>query len=352
MYPADEEYRMPAEWELHERTLISWPLRRSMRFPEDYEKVIAGYAGFVAAIAEFEPVTVIAADRKETQRLCRRFAKRNVDVWTLPHDDSWLRDNGPTILVNRDGRRAGVNWRFNAWGEKYAPWDLDDRLAPLILDCMGMRRFDAPFVLEGGSIHVDGEGTLLTTAQCLLHSNRNPGSSRYAVENGLKRFLNVRRVIWLPNGLAGDETDGHIDNVACFAAPGKVLIQTCADPTDENYVPARQNLKRLKEAVDATGRRLSITAIPQPPVRYKRGKRLTMSYLNFYLVNGGVILPVFGGDAAATDRAAETILQSMFPDRRVRTVDGTAIIGEGGNVHCATQQVPAAVRRNARCEMS
>lgn len=331
---------MPAEWTRHERTFMSWPVQESMVYPDDHECVCEGYAQVVRAIAEFEPVSVLV-NEDDLALAQRHLDEPNIELIPIAHSDAWLRDNGPTFLVGPNGELAGVNWKFNAWGGKYAPWDLDDEVAPQILERMGVRRFDAPVVMEGGSIHVDGEGTLLTTEECLLNVNRNPELSRNQIEEILKQFVNIEKIIWLGRGLAGDETDGHVDNVACFAAPGKVIIQTCDDPSDENYEISQENLRTLREAVDAKGRKLEIVELPQPPKSMFEESRLTLSYLNFYFVNGGIILPVFGGAAEETDREAARILAETFPDRRIRTVDGMAIIKEGGNVHCTTQQMPA-----------
>ncbi|GIQ63909.1 putative agmatine deiminase [Paenibacillus cisolokensis] len=340
MYPRDLNYRMPAEWAPHIRTFISWPVRDSMCYPEQYEQVCQGYAEIIAAIAEFEPVTVVV-NPDDLEKVSRLFADNRIECLPIEHNDAWLRDNGPTFVVNDEGGLAGVNWRFNAWGGKYSPWDLDDAVAPQILRHVGVRQFDAPLVMEGGSIHTDGEGTLLTTEECLLNPNRNPQLSREQIEAHLRNFVNAERIIWLKRGLSGDETDGHVDNVACFAAPGKVILQVCDDPDDENYAITQENLKILQEAVDAKGRRLEVIPIQQPPKAFYDGSRLTLSYLNFYFVNGGIILPVFGGAAEETDRMAQQVLSETFPDRRIRTVNGMAIIREGGNVHCTTQQMPA-----------
>lgn len=330
---------MPPEWAEHERTFMSWPVRDSMVYPDDHESVCAGYAGIVKAIAEFEPVTVLV-NEADAELAKRHLDEPNIELLVVPHSDAWLRDNGPTFLLGESGQRAGVNWRFNAWGGKYAPWDLDDAVAPQILERYGIRRFDAPLVMEGGSFHVDGEGTLLTTEECLLNDNRNPELSREQIEEQLKQFLNVEKIVWLKRGLDGDETDGHVDNIACFAAPGKIVIQTCDDPEDENYAITQENLRILSEATDAKGRKFELVRIPQPPKATFEDSRLTLSYLNFYFVNGGIVLPIFGGPAEAADREAERILRETFPERRIRTVDGMAIIKEGGNVHCTTQQMP------------
>ena len=344
MYPINQNYKMPAEWIKHSRTYISWPVQSSMCYPEDYDAVCLGYAEIILAIAEFEPVTVVA-NPSDSERLSRIFQNDRIELLFIDHNDAWLRDNGPTFLIDDTGKLAGVNWQFNAWGGKYAPWNLDDQVAPQILSSGGFKRFDAPLVMEGGSLHVDGEGTLLTTEQCLLNPNRNPEQTREQIEAELKKYLNVQKVVWLKNGLDGDETDGHIDNVACFVAPSKILIQICDDPEDKNYVITQENLKILGKESDSLGRKFEIVHIQQPPKLCdpETGRRYTLSYLNFYFVNGGIILPVFGGAAAETDRLAVQVLAKLFPERRIRSVDGLAIIREGGNVHCTTQQMPEGV---------
>jgi agmatine deiminase len=332
-------FRMPAEWMPHQRTFVSWPVKESMIRPDSWESVCTGYADIIRAISEFEPVTVLIGmdDFNLAKKLC---GIRRIDWLPLPHNDSWLRDNGPTFLVDGHGGRAAVNWQFNAWGGKYSPCDLDGSVPEILLDRYCIQSFNAPLVMEGGSFHTDGEGTLLTTEECLLNPNRNPGLSKEAIAAHLQYYLGASRIVWLKNGLDGDETDGHVDNIACFASPGKVLIQTCSDERDRNYCISRENLAILQEAKDAKERRFEIVEIPQPPMRMGKGGRLVLSYLNFYFVNGGIILPVFGGDATDSDREAERILAATFPDRRIRTVDGMAIVAEGGNVHCATQQMP------------
>ncbi|MEO3945929.1 agmatine deiminase family protein [Gorillibacterium sp. CAU 1737] len=341
MYPKDLTYTMPPEWAPHSRTLISWPIQDSMVYPENYAEVCDGYAELIRAIAEFEPVSVVV-NPDDLARVKALFPDEVITCLPIPHNDAWLRDNGPTFVLDDKGAIAGVNWKFNAWGGKYAPWDLDDQVAPAILEHYGIRRFDAPLVMEGGSFHVDGEGTLLTTEECLLNPNRNPGLSREEIEEQLRLHLGITQVIWLKQGLAGDETDGHVDNAACFAAPGRVILQVCEDPSDENYAITQENLRILEQATDAAGRSLSIVKLQQPPYAEYEGQRLTLSYLNFYFVNGGIILPVFGGAAEETDRLAAEALQKEFPDRRIRTVNGMGVIREGGNVHCTTQQMPAA----------
>ncbi|MFF2909329.1 agmatine/peptidylarginine deiminase [Paenibacillus sp. NPDC057934] len=340
MYPKELNYTMPPEWSQHERTFISWPVQASMCFPDNHESVCQGYAEIIKAMAEFEPVTVIV-NPDELKTVEALVGGPRVSLLPIAHNDAWLRDNGPTFVVNGEGALAGVNWKFNAWGGKYSPWDLDDKVAPQILENLKVTRYDAPLVMEGGSIHTDGEGTILTTEECLLNTNRNPDLGRHEIEEQLRNYIGAESVIWLKRGLSGDETDGHVDNIACFAAPGKVIIQVCDDPQDENYEITQENLRILENATDAKGRKLEIIKIQQPPHVDGEDGRLTLSYLNFYFVNGGIILPVFGGTAAETDKLAAETLAGLFPDRRIRTVNGMAVIGEGGNVHCTTQQMPA-----------
>ena len=337
MNPRDLNYRMPPEWMMHERTFVAWPVADSMCYRENYESTCRGYAEIIKGIAEFEPVTVLIneGDREKAARL---ISHKNAELLVLEHNDAWIRDNGPTFIINSEGQIGGVDWQFNAWGEKYPEWELDNQVSSEILKQFSIPMFKAPLVMEGGSIHVDGEGTLLTTEECLLNPNRNPDLTREEIEQYLKAYLNVQRVIWLKKGLSGDETDGHVDNMACFAAPGKVIMQVCRDQDDENYEITRQNIEILNHSRDARGRKLEIIPIEQPPRVFYQGKRLTLSYLNFYFVNGGIVLPVFGEET--TDQKAIQTLQTLFPARLIRPVDGMAIVREGGNVHCITQQMP------------
>lgn len=334
----DCEFYMPAEWAVHEGTLMEWPVKASLINPVNYEKVCEDYAKTAKAIAAFENVTMIV--NEDTRKEAGKFCGDEIRLLTLPHNDAWCRDNGPTFLVNNKGGRSAVNWQFNAWGGKYSPFDLDNEVAPGVLKHLGVEYADSPLVLEGGSIHVDGEGTLLTTRECLLNKNRNPHLSQEEIEEELKKRLNLSHIIWLNRGLYGDETDGHVDNVACFAKPGVVLIQACRDNTDPNREIFEENLEILKNARDARGRELEIIEIPQPPARYYEGERLTLSYLNFYLVNRGLLLPVFGDEAKEADERAAGILQEVFPERKIVTVDTSSLITEGGNIHCVTQQIP------------
>jgi len=339
----DNDYFMPAEWATHERTFIEWPVKEAMVWPGNYPEVCVGYGVVATSIAKFEPVTMIV--NKETQREAKELCGMGVEQLIIPHNDAWVRDNGPTFVMTKDNKISGVNWKFNAWGEKYKPYDLDDEVSPKILAHYHVPCINIPIVLEGGSIHVDGEGTLLTTEECLLNPNRNPHLTRKQIEEQVKKALKVSKIIWLKKGLFGDETDGHIDNIACFAKPGVVLLQTCYDQSDPNYKITQESLEVLRNSTDAKGRKLEIVEIPQPPKRLHEGIRLTLSYLNFYFVNNGIILPVFGGDAEETDQAAEKILQLVFPEKRMVSINTMSLIKEGGNIHCITQQMPSTKRR-------
>lgn len=357
MFPRELGFMMPAEWERHQQTFMEWPVEEA-EWPGPFHEVLSGFTGIVKKIAQFEPVTIITSPpitQEAAIHLQDTPTANPIRLLEIKHNDSWIRDNGPTFVVNPKKEIAGINWKFNAWGGKYRFIE-DDQVASELLAHLRIRRFDAPFVLEGGSVHVDGEGTLLTTEECLLNQNRNPHLRKPEIEELLQRYLGIQKVIWLPRGLYGDDTDGHIDNVACFAKTGLVIMQDCADPLDPNFLISRENRRILESATDARGRKLEVIGVEQPPTIEYNGTRLTLSYLNFYFVNGGLILPVFGRtphgvsaplprelqkEVLKTDEWAETVLKQIFPQRRVVTVDGLQVARGGGNVHCLTQQMPA-----------
>lgn len=338
-------YSMPAEWERHRMTFIEWPVKKSMIRPENHKEILYAYAQTAKAIALFEPVTVIAGPKtiKEAEFFCSSFAQ----LLVIPHDDAWIRDNGPTFARGADGRLTGISWEFNAWGHKYPAFGLDNRLAGRLCERLAVPCVKPGIVLEGGSIHTDGQGTLLTTEQCLLNPNRNPGFSQDKIEEILKHYLDIKKIIWLKHGVFGDETDGHIDNIACFAAPGTVLLQVCRDKNDPNFAITEENRAILSAQTDARGRKLRIVEISQPPARFIDQSRLALSYINFYLTNGGVIMPVFGGGAAETDKEAVRLVGQAFPGRRIVTLNGMPLIKEGGNIHCITQQMPESLTGEA-----
>ncbi|HTU96325.1 MAG TPA: agmatine deiminase family protein [Solirubrobacteraceae bacterium] len=321
--------RMPAEWEPHERTLMGWPCRTEL-WGETMNQARADYAAVANAVAAFEPVTMIAnpgADAAAARAACTT----GVEVVELPLDDSWLRDCGPIYVYGDDGRRLAVHFAFNAWGEKFPPWDRDAAVGRLIAEHLGDPVVDGGMVLEGGSILANGDGTLLTTEQCLLHPNRNPDRSREAIEAVLRERLGVTRIVWLAQGLVEDrDTDGHVDLVAAFTGPASVLLQT-AEPGNPNHVNCGENRRRLAEAG------LAVTELPFLPYCQVADETIAASYLNFYICNGGVIVPVA---EAATDADALAIIAGAYPDREVVPVPGRVIAYGGGGPHCITQQVP------------
>ena len=327
---------MPAEWTPHKRCWMEWPCRTEL-WGDGLDDARTAYTDVAKAIAGFEPVTMIAigAEVAEVSLRCGP----GVACLPLAHDDSWMRDNGPTFLVDGKGGLAGVDWLFNAWGNKYQDYANDAAVAGAVLKHLSVPAYEAPMVLEGGSIHVDGEGTLLTSEQCLLNANRNPDLSRTQIENLLRDYAGVRQIIWLGQGLVDDETDGHVDNLACFVRPGVVLALSTDDPADANYGALQDNLARLHAAKDAAGRDLEVIEVPQPARRMDAdGRRLALSYINFYIANGGIVMPSFED---AKDEAAFAIVSQCFPDRKVRQIPLLDIVCGGGGIHCITQQQPA-----------
>jgi agmatine deiminase len=354
--PAKDGFRMPAEWEPHAGTWMLWPER-----PDNWRDRAApaqrAYAAVAATIAKSEPVTMgVSAAQFEA---ARAMLPAGVRVVEISSNDAWMRDVGPTFVVDRHRRVRGVDWMFNAWGGKaggvYADWSLDDQVAAKVLEIESKPRYRAPFVLEGGAIHVDGQGTLLTTEECLLNPNRNPTLRRAQIEGLLERYLGVREIIWLARGLFNDETDGHVDNLCCFVRPGEVVLSWCEDPEDPQYDISRSAYEVLARSRDAQGRRIKIHKLLQPgPLHMTEaeaagiersedckprrcGDRLAGSYVNFYLANRQVVMPLLD---ARMDRAAKAVLAKLFPRRRIVGVPAREILLGGGNIHCITQQQP------------
>jgi agmatine deiminase len=292
------------------------------------------FATVAQAIARFEPVTMVALP-EEVDR-ARHVCGDAVRVEALAIDDAWTRDTGPTWLVDGRGGLGGVDWPFNGYG-KYEPYDLDAAMAGWMLERSGAQRFEAPIILEGGAIHTDGEGTLLTTASVVLNPNRNPGLTIAEAEEVFRAFLGVEQVIWLDDAMEFDTTDGHVDNLACFARPGVVSVLAERDPSDSHYEVLHENRRRLELSKDTSGRALEIVEFQQPARQESLGARIPLSYVNHYIANGGIILPVFGdpADAAAIETASD-----LHPDREVVAVPGLEIVKAGGCVHCITQQEP------------
>jgi len=355
--PAADGFRMPGEFERHDGCWMAWPER-----PDNW-RLGAGpaqeaFAAVAEAIAVSEPLT-IAASGAQLER-CRSQLSPSIRVVEVPSDDAWIRDTGPTFVIDDKGGRRGVDWHFNAWGGHkgglYPSWDRDDRVAARVLEIEGDDRYRAPLVLEGGSIHVDGEGTVLSTEECLLHPNRTPDLSRDQVERALRDYLGAEKVVWLGRGVYADETDGHVDNLACFARPGVVLLTWTEDESDPQREISREALERLEAATDARGRSFEVVRLPSPgPLRMtaeeaagveaaagtqprRGGDRLAASYVNFYLASSSVVMPLLD---ERRDEEAAAILATCFPEREVVGVPAREILLGGGNVHCITQQVPA-----------
>lgn len=326
-------FHMPAEWQPHSRCWMGWPSNAAI-WTNGMDEACQSFARVVRAISDFEPVSLLVrpADRARAFQLCGAA----VEYIDYPLDDSWMRDFGPTFVVNAAGELAGVNWRFNGWG-KY-PHANDQHVATHILSAQKIPCIDAPLVLEGGSIHVDGIGTVLTTEQCLLHPNRNPQLSREEIEALVLEYTGAQKMIWLHQGLKDDDTDGHIDELACFVKPGVVLAMIGTDKDDVDYPVLADNLRVLREASDARGKKLEVVTMEQPRVAYKGAQRLSQSYINFYLANGGVVMPAFSD--AARDSAARSIVQDLFPQRKILQLPGQGLAVGGGNIHCITQQQP------------
>jgi len=332
--PVSDGLHMPAEWEPHAGCLMAWPSNEEI-WP-DMAAAEEAYAATARAIAGFEPVTMLTPPAR-LERV-RQALGGGIELQPCELDDSWTRDTAPTFVVDDRGGVAGVDWVFNGWGRFYTRRPLDETLAQRILEHLDMRRYATPFILEGGAFHVDGRGTLLVTEQCMQDPERNSILGKKDLEELFAAYLGVRKVIWLGEGLQGDDTRGHVDIVACFARPGLVLLHSCHDPSDANHGIYKDNLRRLQLARDAEGRELEVVELPQPEVRFRpEGGRMDLSYVNFYIANGGVVLSRFGDPQDVL--ALETI-KKVFDGRQAVQVDSLALFQGGGGIHCITQQVP------------
>lgn len=333
-------YRMPAEWEPHERTLLTWPTRESL-WRGVFQEAKRDYAAVARAIADFEPVTVIAlpGSTAEVHDYC---GTHNVDVLEAEVDDSWIRDNGPLVVRDSGGHRLGVDFRFNSWGRKFLPYDADASVAARVLDHLGIERIGIDMVLEGGALSVDGAGTLVTTAQCVLHSNRNPDLSSNDILATLTAALGVDTVLLLPFGHLDDRhTDGHVDGVATFTRPGSLIVQTCGNARNLNHEAMARNLRYLRDNPDAGGRTVEVHGLDLWSGFEVDGVDEYVAYANFYVANGVVVVPV-SGNGRDDELALETI-GAEFPDRQIIGVDGQVIAYGGGGPHCITMQIPASV---------
>jgi agmatine deiminase len=337
--PVRDGYAMPAEWTPHARTWMCWPSRLDVwGGPEGLLRAKQAMARVARAISTFEPVTI--AVRPEDAAEPKLATANKVETFEVPIDDSWARDSGPTFVTGADGK-AAVSWQFNAWGNKYHPYAEDAAFAGRIAHRLNTKLYLAPMVCEGGAIHVDGEGTLLTCEQTLLNVNRNPNLTQQEVEETLALYTGARKIVWLGEGFSDDETDGHVDNITCFAGPGRVIVGVPASKSHPDTEPVKEAIRRLKAARDAHGRAFEIIEVQQPKKLGKdyRGRTHQASYINFYLCNGGLVMPSFDDP---NDEKAREILAQAFPGRDILQVDALDIVEGGGGIHCITQQEPEA----------
>jgi agmatine deiminase len=337
---------MPAEWHRHAATWLTWP-KDPLTWPDRVPQVQEIYLQMMAALAPHEIVNLLVDDestRQAVNQRCTFAGKENIRFHLIETVDSWIRDYGPNFIINLE-RQLGYNdWIFNAWGNKYEELKKDDTIPKKLEPVLNLPRFDPGIVLEGGSIEVNGEGCVLTTEQCLLNPNRNPTLNREQIEEYLRTYLGVSKVLWLREGIVGDDTDGHIDDIARFVSPEHLICAIEDDPADANHEILQDNLKRLEEMTDVRGVRFEITTLPMPGIvagsssgTDRNLERLPASYANFYIANNVVLVPIFGH---ANDWRALDTLQGVFPDRRVVGINCEPLVWGMGTIHCVTQQQP------------
>jgi len=342
--PAELGYAMPAEWEPHEATWLSWPHRTGISFPDAYNRVIPTFVKMATALAESEIVRINvkdAAQEAEVRRLLNGAPPERIELHHIPTNEPWCRDHGPIFVKRKKAPRvAAINFGYNAWGWKHLPFDDDDDVPPKIGKLLGIDVLDcSDFILEGGSIDVNGEGALLTTESCLLNPNRNPDLTRDDIEKNLRDWLGVKKIIWLGDGIEGDDTDGHIDDITRFVGPNSVVTVVEDDENDPNHDALHANLERLRAVELKKDEPLEIRELPMPSKIVRDGQRLPASYANFYIANKVVLLPVFG---ETKDAWAEAVLKEMFPKRKIIPIDCRELIWGLGAFHCLTQQQPKA----------
>jgi len=357
--PRADGFRMPAEWEPHTGCWMLWP-ERSDNWRGGAKPAQRAFATVAGAIAATEPVSVCVSP--EQYLVARAMLAPAVRLVEMTSNDSWIRDCGPTFVINDQGELRGIDWKFNAWGGLedglYFPWDQDDLVGEKVIELERAARYAPDFILEGGSIDVDGQGTVIVTEQCLLNHDRNPGMDRQQIEANLRDYLGCTKVIWLENGVYLDETKGHTDNFCRFVAPGEVILTWTDDAADPQFAISAAALERLETATDSNGRKLTVHKLHQPaPILItadeaagvdhvegtlprREGDRLAASYVNFYIGNGVIVMPAFDDPM---DGPAQQCLAALFPTRRIIAVPGKEILLGGGNVHCITQQQPQAL---------
>lgn len=342
--PKEQGYRFPAEFELHAATWLSWPHKKAS-WPGKIESIYPSYIRFIEAVAAFEPVHINVLDEKMKRLAIEKLhslevGTKNIRFYIHPTDDAWCRDHGPAFLINPSAAQPKiiVDWDYNAWGNKYPPFDLDDQIPTLIASDYQIPVYYPGIVMEGGSVDFNGKGTLITSESCLLNPNRNPSLSRSEIEYFLQSFYGVEQVLWIKNGIVGDDTDGHVDDTVRFINTDTVLAAIEENKADENYEILQRNLSDLKSMRLLNGKQLNVIELPMPDKMTYEGQRLPASYANFYIANGLVVVPTFH---SATDEKALEIIQGAFPDRKILGIDSCDIIWGLGSFHCLSQQEPA-----------
>jgi len=341
MTPAELGFRMPAEWEPHVGTWLAWPRCEGISFPGNYEDILPAFSEMVGAISSDEKVFINVWDNKMEDEACEVLSSHNtlnanVHFHHFKSYEPWIRDHGPIFITNKTDR-AVVNCGYNAWGEKYPPFDLDNKIPEQIGKLRSLKQFRPDIILEGGSVDVNGNGTLLTTESCLLNPNRNPNLSRGNIENYLNDYLGTSNILWLSEGIEGDDTDGHIDVLARFVDTNTILTVFEENCNDANFHPLQKNLSRLQGMRNEDGDPFNITKVPMPSAVFHKGERMPASYANFYITNKSVIVPTYRD---SNDDTAINIIQSKFPSRKVIGIDSTDLIWGLGSFHCLTQQEP------------
>lgn len=355
--PKNDGFRMPAEFEPHAGCWMIWPERTDV-WRYGAKPAQEAFAKVAEVISQFERVTVCASHKQYFNARMRLPAR--IRVIEMSSNDAWMRDVGPTFVVNDDGKVRAVRWKFNAWGGIYFPWDKDELVSLKVADVENIDCYEAPIVLEGGSIDVDGEGTLITTEECLLNPNRNPGFTKQQIERVLKDYLGIEKIVWLKRGVYNDETSGHVDNLCRFVRPAEVVLTWTDDKNDPQYETSRENYEILLKETDAKGRRFKIHKIHQPSpiyvekedvatvdfaektLRKTPGYRLAASYVNFYIANGALIVPVYNDPK---DEEALAKFKEILPERKIIGVYSREILLGGGAIHCITLQQPLGVKR-------
>ena len=349
--PAALGYRMPAEWEPHTATWLSWPRREGISFPDSFDCVMPALRAMVEALIESEQVCINicnGAHQAQAREVLRGLPMEQISFHLVPTNEPWCRDHGPIFLTRdldaqpatgriRRDKLAVVDWDYNAWGNKYPPFDLDEVAPTRVAEILDVPVFYPGMILEGGAIDVNGAGALLTTESCLLNKNRNPSLSRDEIDQRLRDYLGVRDILWLGDGIAGDDTDGHIDDLARFVSEKTVITAIEENQSDENYEPLQENLARL-QAMKINDRAIEVITLPMPKKIMREGLRMPATYANFYIANSCVLVPTFADPA---DEAALSILRESFPNRRVIGIDCRELIWGLGAFHCLTQQQPA-----------